>query len=194
MNRDDTRGTRLIYLMGASGSGKDTLIQGLSASLRPDEAILIGHRYITRPRADSGENAVYLDETAFAVRQKLGLFAMHWQSHGLHYGIGIEIEAWMQAGAVVVVNGSRQHLAQAHQRYPQLCAVEIQVPPEVLAARLAGRGRESVEDIAARLARGQRRFDIPPGCHVETVDNSDVVTEAVAALASLVRRRLPHAR
>ena len=44
-------GARLIYLMGASGSGKDTLLRLLRAQLRADEPVIVAHRYITR---DSG--------------------------------------------------------------------------------------------------------------------------------------------
>ena len=95
-------GARLIYLMGASGSGKDTLLRLLRAHLRGDEPVLVAHRYITR---DSGasEDALRLTDGEFARRAALGCFALRWSSHGLHYGIGIEIDAWLTCGAAVII-------------------------------------------------------------------------------------------
>ena len=58
-----------------------------------------------------------------------GGFALRWSSHGLRYGIGVEMDAWLAGGAAVIVNGSRAHLPQAHARYPALTAVEIRVDP-----------------------------------------------------------------
>jgi ribose 1,5-bisphosphokinase len=129
-------GARLIYLMGASGSGKDTLLRLLRAELRGDEPVLVAHRYITR---DSGatEDALSLTEDEFGRRAALGCFALRWASHGLHYGIGIEIDAWLSCGAAVIINGSRAHLEQAHSRYPALTAVEVTVDPGQLVRRLA---------------------------------------------------------
>ena len=80
-------GARLIYLMGASGSGKDTLLRLMRARLRGAEPVLVAHRYITR---DSGEaeDAMRLTPEEFSHRAALGCFALHWASHGLQYGIG----------------------------------------------------------------------------------------------------------
>jgi ribose 1,5-bisphosphokinase len=56
----------------------------------------------------------------------------------------------------VLVNGSRGHLAQARQRYPDLLAVLLIVNDSTLRERLQARGRESVADIEARLQRNAR--------------------------------------
>ncbi len=52
----------------------------------------------------------------------------------------------------MIANVSRAAIAEARARY-SCKVVEITAPPEVLAKRLAARGRESESDIAARLAR-----------------------------------------
>jgi TRAP-type C4-dicarboxylate transport system substrate-binding protein len=91
-------GERLVYLMGASGSGKDTLLRLLRAGLRGDEPVLVAHRYITR---DSGasEDALRLSVDEFARRAALGCFALGWASHGRLYGTGIEVDTWRAGGA-----------------------------------------------------------------------------------------------
>lgn len=182
-------GARLIYLMGASGSGKDTLLRLLRAHLQDDEPVLVAHRYITR---DSGgtEDALRLTPEEFARRAALGCFALRWASHGLHYGIGIEIGTWLRYGAAVIVNGSRAHLEQAHARYPALTAVEITVDPALLARRLAGRGRESAEQITLRLARATQAFPVPPACQLMQVGNNGAPESAAAALLGIARDKL----
>ncbi|WP_238914208.1 phosphonate metabolism protein/1,5-bisphosphokinase (PRPP-forming) PhnN [Achromobacter insolitus] len=182
-------GTRLIYLMGASGSGKDTMLRLLRAKLRGDEPVLVAHRYITR---DSGgtEDALRLTEDEFGRRAALGCFALRWTSHGLQYGIGIEIDAWLSCGAAVIVNGSRAHLEEAHSRYPALTAVEVTVDPALLARRLAGRGRESTEQIALRLARATQAFPVPRQCRLLRVCNDAAPETAAAVLLDIARGKL----
>jgi len=182
-------GARLIYLMGASGSGKDTLLRLLRAELRGDEPVLVAHRYITR---DSGatEDALRLTEDEFGRRAALGCFALRWASHGLQYGIGIEIDAWLSCGAAVIINGSRAHLEQAHSRYPALTAVEVTVDPGQLVLRLAGRGRESAEQIAQRLARATQAFPVPQQCRLLRVSNDAAPETAAAALLGIARGKL----
>ena len=97
----------LFYLIGPSGAGKDALLTYAREHLAGSIPVLFSHRYITRPSQVGGENHVALTEAEFYQRQQLGLFALSWQSHQCAYGIGLEIDTWMQAGAHVVVNGSR---------------------------------------------------------------------------------------
>ena len=189
-SRSDTAekpdGRRLIYLMGASGAGKDTLLKELHASLDHDDGIVIAHRYITRP-SSAHEASVALTEAEFIRRRGLGCFALHWQSHDLHYGVGVEIDAWLHAGLVVMVNGSRAHLMKAHQRYPRLCAVQVCVDKEVLRCRLLERGREPPWAIAARLERADRDFPVPGDLRLTQLDNSGAIQDAASRLLQLAR-------
>ncbi|PIY97940.1 MAG: phosphonate metabolism protein/1,5-bisphosphokinase (PRPP-forming) PhnN [Hydrogenophilales bacterium CG_4_10_14_0_8_um_filter_62_70] len=144
---------RLIYVVGASGSGKDTLMAYARNSLANEDQVVFAHRYITRAADAGGENHVALTPDEFESRRRAGLLAMHWQSHGYAYGIGIEINQWLAKGITVVVNGSRQYLETAAQRYCELLPVSVEVMPDVLRARLLARGRESATEIDQRLAR-----------------------------------------
>lgn len=182
-------GARLIYLMGASGSGKDTLLRLLRAHLQDGEPVLVAHRYITRDSGDT-EDALRLTPEEFARRAALGCFALRWASHGLHYGIGIEIDTWLACGAAVIINGSRAHLEAAHARYPALTAVEVTVDPALLARRLAGRGRESAEQIAQRLSRATQAFAVPQACRLTQVSNNGAPESAAAALLTIAREQL----
>ena len=147
---------QLIYMVGASGCGKDSLIAYARQRLNRMDMVFFAHRYITRPPADGGENHIALKREEFLKRLEKGFFAMHWQNHGYHYGIGIEIDHWLSKGCRVVVNGSRSYLPNAKDRYPNLKVIWIDVSPAELKHRLEDRGRETAEQIMARLDRNRK--------------------------------------
>ena len=175
---------RLIYVMGPSGAGKDTLLAFARARLAGSR-VLFAHRYITRLPDASGENHIGLSDDEFELRSVLGLFALEWHSHQLRYGIGVEIDDWLARGCTVVVNGSRGYLAQALERYPSLEIVLIDAHPTVLAARLSARGRENAEQVQARLAR-RVQAEIPDGVVMLTIDNSGMLEDAARMLLDLL--------
>ena len=100
---------KLIWLMGASGSGKDSLLTELRQ--REQTQLLVAHRYITRAASAGSENHIALSEQEFFTRAGQNLLALSWHANGLYYGVGVEIDLWLHAGFDVVVNGSRAHRA-----------------------------------------------------------------------------------
>lgn len=146
------RGT-LILVVGPSGAGKDTLIAGARAALKGDARFVFPRRAITRPRIVGAEDSETMAPGAFAAATAAGAFALAWRAHGLSYGIPIAIDAALGQSRHVVVNVSRSVITEARQRYQPLHIVEAWAPVEVLAERLAERGRESEAEIADRLAR-----------------------------------------
>jgi ribose 1,5-bisphosphokinase len=109
---------------------------------------------------------------------------MHWSSHGLRYGIGQEINFWLAKGCNVVMNGSREYLAQARRRYPALTAILVTVSPEILAARLRARGRETEDQISERIVRA-RQFMRPEG-RLEIIENDTELHVAGDRLVQLL--------
>lgn len=176
---------RLIYLVGPSGSGKDSLIDASRERLAA-AGVQIARRVITRSAEAKGEAAHGVTSEQFEALRAQGAFAMHWQANGLDYGIPVQVDQWLAAGRAVLVNGSRAYLAEARRRYPNLLAVLVQVRPEVLRERLLARGRESAEEVEQRLARNARLQALAdPSLHV--LDNSTTLEIAVAALFVLLR-------
>lgn len=178
---------RLIYLMGPSGSGKDSLLQ---AALEPLQAngCRIARRVITRSAEAVGEDALAVTEAEFEQLRRSGAFAMDWQANGLHYGIPREIDDWLAAGADVLVNGSRAFLSDARARYPTLQAVLLTVSLPVLRERLLARGRESVDEIDARLARNQQFQSTAEQVDAQLLDNSGALDQTVHRLLQLIDR------
>jgi len=172
---------RLIWLMGASGSGKDSLLLALRECA--PERMIVAHRYITRSASAGGENHIALSEHEFRRRREYGLFALDWQAHQFYYWLGIEIDEGLASGLDVVVNGSRLHLAAARQRYgDRLLPVCLQVSAEILAGRLRLRGREDEAAIAQRLQRAAE--PVAAGC--VTLSNDGPLSETLQGFSVLL--------
>lgn len=176
---------RLIYLIGPSGAGKDSVLARLRALSRPADRLAVAHRYITRPADAGGENHVALSTTEFQQRRQAGCFALHWESHGLHYGIGREIEIWLAQGFSVVVNGSRAHAAGLAESCPHAEVVEVTASEAAIRRRLLARGRESEPAIETRLARNHMLADCPA---VLRIVNEGSLDEAAKTLLAWIRR------
>ncbi|MBU0641703.1 MAG: phosphonate metabolism protein/1,5-bisphosphokinase (PRPP-forming) PhnN [Alphaproteobacteria bacterium] len=177
---------RLHAVVGPSGAGKDTLIDAARAVRRD---LAVARRVITRPTSAGGEDFEGVSVEEFDRRLEAGEFALHWEAHGLKYGVPIEIEIALNEGRDVVFNGSRAILPEAYALYPNMGVLLITASPEVLAERLAARGRESRAEIEKRLARAE--YDIAPGLPVRRVNNDGALDEAVAAfLAALQPERV----
>lgn len=139
---------------------------------------VLAHRVITRPQDAGGEVFTETSREAFADLVLQGQFALHWESHGLCYGIPAAVRADLEAGRDVLANLSRAVLKEAVQEFPTCKVVNLTASPEVLAQRLSGRGRETAEEIARRLAQAGRT--IPEGIPCITVHNHGPLHQTVA--------------
>lgn len=147
------KNSTIIYLIGASGAGKDTLLKNLRNNGTSTSKIIVAHRYITRPINVIDENYIYLSTEEFEDRKANGLFLFSWSSNGNNYGIGIEVLDWLNKGFSVVINGSREYLDTAMQIYQNIQPVLVEVEPSVLRKRLVERNRETPQQIESRIER-----------------------------------------
>lgn len=152
------------------------------AAAHPHVALV--QRVITRAPEAGGEDYVPVDEAQFGAMRDAGDFALHWQAHGLHYGIPASVDAQLAQGNDLLVNLSRAVLPQAQVRFDPFLCLSITAPKPVLAARLAGRGRESAAEIERRLSRSD--FVIPAGVPVTEIDNSRTLDATLAAIETVL--------
>lgn len=170
---------RLVLVVGPSGAGKDTLIAYARARLADRADMSFARRRITRP-ADATENHLAMDEASFARDAAEGRFPLHWRANGLSYALGPEVADEIAEGRIVVANGSRGALDEARARFSRVLVVHVTAPPEVLAARLAARGREEGEAVLKRLAR-EPALSIPPDLRILNVDAAEAAGERLTA-------------
>lgn len=178
------RGT-LFLVVGPSGAGKDTLLDRARAVLEPLGTHVFPSREITRPVEAGGEAHLAVTPERFAQRVAAGHYALSWSAHGLDYGIDRAIEADLSAGRHVICNVSRGVIAEARQRFRPLRIIVVTAPDAVLAQRLAARGREAEQDVAARLARAP--YATPTGPDVVTIANDGSIGKAAAAVLAALQ-------
>lgn len=165
-----------VAVVGPSGAGKDTIMDAARESLASDMRFHFVRRIITRQQMAGAEDHDSLDTAGFDKAASEGLFALHWQAHGLRYGLPKSLNDEIAQGRVVIANVSRRVLGDIRKLYADRSIIVISARPEVLAERLASRGRESREEIALRLAR-EVHLDAA-AADVVTIDNSGEVQQA----------------
>jgi ribose 1,5-bisphosphokinase len=175
----------LVAVVGPSGAGKDTLIRLAQQHFRDDPRVIFPRRVVTRPSGPHEDHDT-LSAEAFAAARAAGAFALDWDAHGLSYGVPMAVLADVREGGVEVVNLSRGALPAARERFPAVVAVFVTAPADVLAARLAARGRaESVSDRLARTSgvTAEEGRDV-------VIENVGAAEAAAAGLIKVITERL----
>jgi ribose 1,5-bisphosphokinase len=168
---------RLIYCMGPSGAGKDSLLDWLRAYLPTPCPVHWAQRTISRGATSGGEAHDSVSPQTFVALCIERAFALHWQANGLGYGVRHAQLAPLAQGHWVLLNGSRAYLPEALARFPDLVAVHITASPQVLRERLLSRGRETHDEVEARVQRAVA-YTPPPGSASLEVHNDGVLSDA----------------
>jgi ribose 1,5-bisphosphokinase len=144
---------RLIYVVGPSGAGKDSVLMRLRETWDTADDACWARRTVTREVQPGGEANESVSESDFKRLLDQQAFALHWQANGLFYGIRQSELSPLYKGQYVFVNGSRGHLDSLLAAFPKASVVHITASLEVLRERLKLRQRECEQDIDRRLAR-----------------------------------------
>lgn len=176
----------LVAIVGPSGAGKDAVIDQVRAHFADEVRMRFPQRVITRP-AGAGEEHIPVSEDEFAVLQRQGGFCLHWDAHGLRYGVPTRVAEEVAAGAVAVVNVSRAALAGIREAFERVHVVRITVPEHVRRERILSRGRETSAEALLRLDRA----DPAPEQEVDLeIVNDGALADAGASLVAFMREVL----
>ncbi len=168
---------RFIAVVGPSGVGKDSVMQAMAAR---DKRLILARRVITRPSDAVGEDFDGITLAEFRSLETTGAFALNWEAHGLHYAIPTTVKAHLEEGRDVLANLSRAVLISAKASFARFDVINLTADHDVLATRLAARGRESSMQIAKRLERATAR--LPVGIEARNFDNSGPLEQTVQAV------------
>ena len=168
---------RLIVVVGPSGAGKDSVLRAWlqHAAAHSTTRLHVAQRAVTRP-ANGHEAHEPITPATWHRGVEDREFALHWHANNLYYGVRWRELGPLMQGTWVILNGSRGALPQVRKRAPAAHIVHITASPDLLAERLAARGREDAAEIRARLLRS------PPVKADFTVDNSGSLSDTVSAL------------
>ena len=177
-----------LYIVAApSGAGKTTLDNLLLAQ---DSAIRLSISSTTRkprPGEQDGREYHFVDVQTFLDMTRRGEFLEWAEVHGNYYGTSKNwIAAQMESGNDVLLEIDWQGAQQVRKAFPAAIGIFI-LPPSFaeLQARLSGRGTDSAETIARRLAAAQDEMR-----HVDEFDYviiNDNLQQALEGLQAIVR-------
>lgn len=175
----------LVLVVGPSGVGKDTMIEGARHALGNDKRFTFVRRVVNRTTEAEVNHHDGLEPSAFARAEASGRFCLCWDAHNLRYALPISVDTDLALGKVVVANVSRHVVAEAHDKYPACAVVLITAEISRRAERLIQNGREGRDQITARLARESAA--VPLGINPVMIDNSGRVATGVAAFVMALR-------
>ncbi len=150
----------LFVIAAPSGAGKTTLTR---MALERDPRLALSVSTTTRPPRPGEVDGVhyhFVSVDRFKTMQAAGEFLESAEVHGNFYGTGRSgIEALLSEDRDVILEIDWQGAEQVRALYPESVGVFI-VPPsfEVLEVRLQGRGQDSAEVIARRVANAREEL------------------------------------
>lgn len=177
---------KLVLVVGPSGVGKDTLINGAREALQNDPRYSFVRRIVTRKADVVLEDHDTVDAETFATLDANQRLALSWEAHGLRYGLPLSVITDIALGKVVIANGSRHIIPLAREKFPGCSVMLVTAEISLRAARLAQRGRENSDQIAARMAR--EAAPLPNGIDPTIIDNSGTPAIGIARLIMALHR------
>lgn len=176
----------MVLVVGPSGAGKDSLLAAARDAFAGTPSIVFARRIITRDSDDQTESHDTISPEAFAAAEAGDAFLLSWKAHGLGYAIPASAGDALDEGRTVVANVSRTIIPVAVRKMARVVVVHVTAPIDLLARRIAARGRETVPEIEARLARQ------PPlataGAEVVEIVNDGGLEAAALQFVAAIRR------
>lgn len=180
---------KLFLIVGPSGAGKDSILEGAKTVLKDDSRFVFARRTITRDASAGGEDFDAVSTEKFEEMHEAGSFFAHWRAHGLSYGLPAGQIERLQSGQHVLANVSRAALPGIIATCPNSIIVEITASSATIAERLRARNRETEADIAARLKRRTPAY--PGGAEVLSIANNGTLDKAIEQFAEAIRSAVP---
>ncbi len=175
----------LFIITAASGAGKTSLIKALLAK---DEHLKLSISHTTRKPRPSELNGVdyhFVDDATFLRMLGEAQFLESAEVHEARYGTSQSaIEAPLAAGFDIILEIDWQGAEQVRLLYPHAVSIFV-LPPsiEALERRLNGRGQDSAEVIAKRVAAARTEMrHVSEFDYVTINDDFDVALQDITAI------------
>ncbi len=151
---------KLFVISGPSGAGKGTLVARVRE--RHPHLGLTVSATTREPREGEidGTSYYFLSDEEFSRRVSEGEFVEWAHVHGHSYGTLVsEVTSKLDAGSSLILEIDVQGAFQVKERFPDAVLIFIKPPSlSVLQQRLVGRGTETAESVATRMANAEREM------------------------------------
>ncbi|WP_291511871.1 guanylate kinase [Acidithiobacillus sp.] len=179
-----SRAAGILWILSApSGAGKTSLARALVAEVPNLRSSVSYTTRAPRPGEQDGVDYHFISKEAFAAMAERGEFLEYALVHGNSYGTG---ESWVKQqlfqGVDCLLEIDWQGARLVRERLPDYAQSIFILPPSLstLEERLRGRGQDSAEVIARRLAAAREEL-----LHYDEFDYLVVNADFAAALADL---------
>jgi guanylate kinase len=178
----------ILYIVSApSGAGKTSLVKAL---LEREPVLRLAVSFTTRPPRPGEEDGVHYHFVAaetFARMIDAGEFLEHAQVFGNRYGTAEKtVREELDRGRDLLLEIDWQGAQQVRRRFPSAVSIFVMPPSaEALEQRLRGRGQDSDQVIAGRMA--EARSEMSHYGEYEYLVINDVFDTALDDLGCLVR-------
>ena len=178
----------LIIVSAPSGAGKSSLITALIQALGQHRVqVSVSHTTrAPRPGEVNGQHYHFVDQATFKQLIEQGVFFEWAEVFGNYYGTSsLAIEQQLAAGIDVLLDIDWQGAQQIRQQVPDAIGVFILPPSRTeLESRLRGRGQDSEEVIAGRMAKATS--EMSHYTEYDYVIVNDVFEQALIDLKAIV--------
>jgi len=179
---------RLLVVSGPSGSGKSTLCR--EAVKRTGARLSVSAT--TRKQSEQeveGKDYYFLSVKEFEEKIARNEFLEYARVFDHYYGTPVKpVQEQLGAGETVILEIDVQGAGQVFERFGEAVGILVLPPkPEILQQRLTGRGRDDMDTINKRLAKGREEIE-----QAEKIKNfqhtiiNDELEEAIKELVALI--------
>jgi ribose 1,5-bisphosphokinase len=137
-----------------------------------------------------------MSKEEFQKEKSKGTFGIHWEAYDFLYGIRNSlIINPLNEGKNVLLNISRSKIVEAQERYGgkyNVVVLEIKGDPEMIRNRLKKRGRETDEQIDARIARDieQSKKVSENAKKLITIKNDGTIEEGIDKFVNALKSKI----
>ncbi len=182
----------VFIISGAAGSGKDSLIEKLAEQL-PLERIVTTTTRPMRPSEKEGHPYYFITPEEFKWKITAGEFIEHSvNENGGFYGVTkAELERVTNRGGIAIVRVDWKGVVSIKQLFPDIPAIYISAPIEILEARLRARDKDKDERYFQERMDYTREWLKHLNIYDYTIENEEgKLEQAVKQAKAIIESRL----
>lgn len=182
----------LFILSGPSGSGQDSIIEGLRKHFEIERVITTTTRAM-RPRETQGQPYYFISVEDFQQKIEAGEFVEYAQEYNNNfYGVTkAELERVSHSGKIGIWKIEYKGVMTAKKMFPGIIAILINAPLDVLEKRIRERDKGASEKyIQERMAYAQEWLNHKNLYDFAVINEEGKLDEAIAKTAQIIQNTL----